>query len=264
MVVIAYGLLGIVAGVLAGLFGVGGGTIIVPALLVCLGMQGVAADVQMHIAVGTSLASIVLTSISATWTHHQIRAVRWSLVAWIAPGLCVGVWAGAAVAAWLPGHTLQWLFGVFALVIAVQMGTGWQPAAIQQLPGRIGLGVAGSVIGWVSAFFGIGGGSLTVPFLSACRVRMQEAVATASACGFPIALTGALAYAYQGWHHAELPAYSFGFVYLPALGGIALTSLPAARLGARLAHRWSAHILKRCFAVFLLLIALLFLLQSFI
>lgn len=263
MVILAYSALGIVAGLLAGLFGVGGGTIIVPVLLLCLGMQGVEPTLQMHIAVGTSLASIVVTSISSAWTHHNTGAVRWWLVAWLTPGLCAGVWLGADFAAALHGNTLQGLFGVFALVIAVQMAAGWQPASIRDLPGRGGIVLASLLIGWVSALFGIGGGSLTVPFLSLCRVRIQDAVATAAACGFPIAFAGALAYMWQGWSVAGLPAYSAGFVYVPAMLGISLTSVPSARLGARLAHRWPALILKRSFSAFLALIGVMFLIHSF-
>lgn len=259
MVLLAYGLLGIVAGVLAGLFGVGGGTIIVPVLIICLGIQKVAADLQMHIAVGTSLASIVITSVSSTWRHHQAFAVRWPVATWLAPGLCVGVWLGAEIAVTLPGHLLQRLFGIFVAIVAVQMASGWQPHSVGYLPGRAGLGIVGAVIGMFSAFFGIGGGSLTVPFLIACRVRMQEAVATAAACGFPIALVGACAYAYQGWGMPHLPTYSTGFVYWPALLGIGLTSVPAARLGATLAHRWSPLLLKRAFAGLLFIVALMFL-----
>lgn len=259
MILLAYVMSGVVAGVLAGLFGVGGGTIIVPVLILCLGMQGVEPALHMHIAVGTSLATIVITSISSTWIHHQAHAVRWSLLWWLAPGLCLGVWLGADVAAALRSQTLQRLFGLFALVIAAQMASGWQLQSFARLPGRLGLGVAGVVIGLVSAFFGIGGGSLTVPFLSGCRVRMQEAVATAAACGFPIALVGALAYAYQGRAVQGLPEYSVGFVYVPALLGIGLTSIPAARLGATLAHRWPASALKRAFAAFLCVIGVLFL-----
>lgn len=259
MIFLLYLLVGIVAGVLAGLFGVGGGTIIVPALLLCFQWQAVPAGLQTHLAIGTSLATIVITSISSTLAHHRAGAVRWPVALWLTPGIAAGVWGGAFVAAALPGEQLQRLFGVFAWLIAAQMWFGWQPSGHSEVPGKGGLTLAGAVIGGVSALFGIGGGSLTVPFLSWCRVRMQEAVATAAACGFPIALVGALGYAYQGWSQAGLPPHSAGFVYLPALLGIAITSLPCARVGARLAHRWPAATLKKVFAGFLLLIGALLL-----
>jgi uncharacterized membrane protein YfcA len=256
---IAYALLGLVVGVLAGLFGVGGGTILVPVLMLVFAWQDFPVALHMHMAVGTSLACIVFTSLSATWQHHQHGAVRWPLVIWLAPGLCLGVWCGAAVAARLPGVQLAWFFGLFCWVVAAQMATGWQPVAARQLPGRVVLGVAGSVIGLVSAFFGIGGGSLTVPFLAACRVRMQEAVATAAACGFPIALVGAAGYAWQGRAVAYVPEWSTGYVYGPAFMGIAVVSVFSARVGAHWAHRLDAIKLKRAFAAFLFLIGATFL-----
>lgn len=254
MIFLLYLLVGTVAGVLAGLFGVGGGTIIVPALLLCFQWQGVTTDLQTHLAIGTSLAAIVITSVSSAHAHHRVGAVRWPVALWLAPGIAVGVWAGAYVAARMHGLLLQKLFGLFAWLIATQMWFGWQPRGHSQVPGKGGLTLAGIVIGGVSALFGIGGGSLTVPFLCWCRVRMQEAVATAAACGFPIALVGALGYVYQGWSHSDLPPYALGYVYLPAMLGIGITSLPCARFGAKLAHHWPAATLKRVFAGFLVFI----------
>ncbi len=267
MIFLVYLLVGAASGILAGLFGVGGGTIIVPALLLCFTWQGVPTDMQTHLAIGTSLAVISLTSISSTLTHHRLGAVRWPLVFWLAPGIMIGVWCGAYIAAMMAGLQLQRLFGLFAWVIALQMWFEWQPgqasaavssnkpnAADNHAPNKGALGVAGLCIGALSALFGIGGGSLTVPFLCWSRVRMQAAVATAAACGFPLALVGAAAYAFQGWHRADLPEHTLGFVYLPAMLGVGISSLPCARIGARLAHRWSARTLKRAFAGFLLLI----------
>lgn len=254
VIVLLYLLIGTIAGVLAGLFGVGGGTIIVPALLLCFQWQGVATELQTHLAIGTSLATIILTSISSTRAHHRVGAVRWPIALWLAPGIAVGVWGGAYVAAQMHGLQLQRLFGLFAWLIAAQMWFGWQPHGHGDIPDKGGLTLAGLVIGGVSALFGIGGGSLTVPFLCWCRVRMQEAVATAAACGFPLALFGALGYVYQGWSQTGLPPYAFGYVYLPAMIGIGITSLPCAKLGAKLAHHWPAATLKRVFAGFLVFI----------
>lgn len=259
---VIYLAVGGVAGVLAGLFGVGGGTIIVPALLLCFQLQGVPVEVQTHLALGTSLATIAFTSISSTRTHHQARAVRWDLVAWLTPGIALGVWSGAILAAQLPGLQLQRAFGVFALLIAWQMWHNWQPQAQTSLPGPVGLSAAGGLIGAASALFGIGGGSLTVPFLSWVKVNMPQAVATAAACGFPIALFGALGFFYNGYGNAQLPEYSAGFIYLPALIGISITSLYCARIGAKLAHRLSPTVLKKCFAGFLMAIGTLLLLGA--
>lgn len=250
MVYLIYLLLGAVAGILAGLFGVGGGVIIVPVLLLAFAALDIAGSVATHLAVGTSLATIVITSISSVRAHHLKGAVLWPVFWLLAPGLAIGVLIGAQVAAHIPGDLLQLAIGVFLVLIGIQMGFGLQPGARGQLPGRPALLGVGSVIGFASALFGIGGGSLTVPFLSYCGVRMQKAVATSAACGVPIALFGAIGNIAGGWNHADLPAYSSGFVYWPALLGIALASMPAARLGAHLAHRLPAQKLKRLFALF--------------
>jgi hypothetical protein len=254
LLILVYLLTGALAGTLAGLFGVGGGTIIVPALLLCFTWQDFQVELKTHLAIGTSLACILVTSLSSTRTHHRKDAVRWPLVKWLSPGIAIGVWLGAGLATQLHGLQLQRLFGLFAWIVALQMWTGWQPGARQQLPSNAGLSLAGLIIGGASSLFGIGGGSLTVPFLVWCRVRMQEAVGTAAACGFPIALIGTAAYIYQGQAQPNLPVYAIGFIYLPALFGIGITSLPFATLGAKLAHRWPETMLKQLFAGFLLLI----------
>jgi uncharacterized membrane protein YfcA len=254
MVFLVYLVVGAIAGVLAGLFGVGGGTIIVAALLLCFKWQGLATGLQAHIAIGTSLACIIVTSAGSTLAHHGTGAVRWQLVWRLVPGLILGVWFGADIAAAMKSTHLQILFGLFVWIMAAQMLLDWQPSAMSEVPGRMGLGIAGSIIGFMAALFGIGGGALIVPFLTACRVRIQEAVATSAACGFPIALGGGLAYVFQGWQHAGLPQYSVGFVYLPALLGISIASFPFTRAGAAMAHRWPAKKLQRFFAVFLLFI----------
>jgi hypothetical protein len=154
---------------------------------------------------------------------------------------------------------LQKIIGVFAIIIAVQMALELKPKASRTVPGKPGLTVAGGVIGWASAIFGIGGGSLTVPFLTWRSVPMQQAVATSSACGLPIALASALSFIWLGWEKPALPQWSLGFVYLPALVGIAIPSMYFARLGARLAHRLSPRLLKRLFALLLFGVGLSFL-----
>jgi hypothetical protein len=257
-----YLLTGCVAGVLAGLFGIGGGLIIVPALILVFTLQGFDAAILTQLAIGTSLATIVVTGLSAARSHHQKAAVRWPVFIALAPGLAVGVWAGAWLAAWLPGQQLQGLIGIFALLVAVQMGLGLKPKPSRDLPGKPVLLAVGTLFGSISALFGIGGGSLTVPFLSWCNVRMQEAVGTAAACGVPIAFFGAMAYAVAGWSVAGLPMGSSGYLYWPAFVGIVATSALCARVGARLAHRLSADKLKRVFAVFLLVLGIQFIARS--
>ena len=258
-----YLIVGGCAGVLAGLFGVGGGLIVVPSLVFAFGLQGVSPEVLTHLAVGTSLATIVITSISSVRAHHLAGAVLWPVVRLMAPGIAIGVWLGAMSAARLSGAHLQLIIGLFAWAVALQMGLGLKPKASREVPGPAALLAVGGGIGWASALFGIGGGSLTVPFLTRCNVVMQRAVATSAACGLPIALVGAAANAVEGWGRAGLPAWSTGFVYWPALLGIAVASAPAAKFGARLAHRWPAERLKKLFALLLLLIGTRFVIGYF-
>ena len=258
MEILLYLALGACAGVLAGLFGVGGGIIIVPVLVFSL--QGFDASILTHLAVGTSLATIIFTSVNAVREHHRRGAVRWPIFAWMTVGILMGAGFGALTAEAISGPNLQKIIGVFALVIAVQLALDVKPKASRTVPGKVGLTLAGSVIGWASAIFGIGGGSLTVPFLTWRSVPMQQAVATSSACGLPIALASALSFMILGWHDPLLPAHSLGFIYLPALLGIALTSMFFARVGARLAHRLSPKLLKRLFAALLFCVGLSFLL----
>ncbi|MBX9712504.1 MAG: sulfite exporter TauE/SafE family protein [Pseudomonadaceae bacterium] len=255
-----YLVLGACAGVLAGLFGVGGGLIIVPVLVFSFAAQGFAPEVLTHLAVGTSLATIIFTSINAVLEHQRKGAVRWELVRWMTVGILLGAGVGALTAAAIQGPMLQKIIGVFALVIAVQMALELKPKAGAAVPGPLGLSFAGAVIGWASAIFGIGGGSLSVPFLTWRSVPMQQAVATSSACGLPIAAASALSFILVGWQNPQVPEWSLGFVYLPAMAGIAITSMFFARFGARLAHKLSPRLLKRLFALLLFSVGLSFLL----
>ncbi|MBN6717134.1 sulfite exporter TauE/SafE family protein [Pseudomonas capsici] len=256
---VLYLALGACAGVLAGLFGVGGGIIIVPVLVLSFGLQGFDASVLTHLAVGTSLATIVFTSINSVRAHHSLGAVRWPIFAWLTVGILFGAGLGSLTASYIAGPYLQKIIGVFALLVALQMALDLRPRASRGVPGKSGLTAAGVVIGWASAIFGIGGGSLTVPFLTWRSLSMQQAVATSAACGFPIALASAISFMILGWHDPLLPPHSLGFVYLPALLGIAVTSMFFARFGARLAHKLSPRLLKRLFATLLLCVGISFL-----
>ncbi len=251
--------LGAAAGTLAGLFGVGGGTVIVPVLVYSFVAQGVDDSVLTHMAVGTSLATIIFTSINSVHTHHQKGAVLWPVALWMSVGILVGAALGALTADAIQGPWLQKLIGVFAILIAIQLALDLKPKAEKPLPGKAGLGVVGTVVGWASAIFGIGGGSLNVPYLTWRSVPVQQAVATSAACGFPIALAGALSFMWVGHGAPNLPEWSIGYVYLPALLGIALTSMPFARVGAKLAHRLSPRLLKRLFAALLTVVGVSFL-----
>lgn len=253
---LAYLALGAFAGVLAGLFGVGGGLVIVPVLVLLFQQQGIASEVLVHLAVGTSLATIVFTSVSSVYAHHRRGAVQWFAVARLAPGIVIGAWIGAVLAERLPGVQLRTLFGVFELLVALQMGLALKASAHRSLPGRMGMGIAGAVIGAVSAIVGIGGGTMTVPFLQWCNMPMRHAVATSAACGLPIAIAGTLGFVISGWGKVVLPELSSGFLYWPAFAGIVAASVVFAPLGARLAHALPAAQLKRFFALFLAFLGL--------
>jgi uncharacterized membrane protein YfcA len=255
-IIFAYCLLGVFAGTMAGLLGVGGGLIIVPALIIIWQSTAVGGVYEMQLAIGTSLATIVLTSIASVRAHHQRGNVQWNTVWRLTPGVVLGAWLGAAMATQMSGDSLKSIFGVFELLVAAQMAFGIRPAPHRGLPGKTGMALAGSGIGAISAIIGIGGGTMTVPFLTWCNVTIHKAVGTSAACGLPIAIGGAISYLVLGWGNVALPSWSAGFIYGPALVGIAVTSMLFAPLGAALAHRLSTVVLKRSFAGFLALLGL--------
>ncbi len=252
--------IGVAAGFAAGLLGIGGGLIIVPALAAL--MASTSPQYAMHIAIATSLATIVFTGASSVWAHHRHGAVRWSLVMWFTPGLLLGSWLGGVLASALAGATLARVFGVFCLLSGWQMWRGRSESSRPHPTARWLLTTAGLIIGKISALVGIGGGSLTVPFLIWRGERPANAVATAAAGGVPIALAGTASFIVAG-QAVSLPAGSLGYVYLPALLGIVATSVIAAPVGARLAQRLPAKRLKQVFAVFLVVLGLLLLGRSF-
>lgn len=252
----AYAGLGLVVGFVAGLLGVGGGLIIVPVLILLLHAQGLAAGIEPQVALGTSLASILFTSLSSVRAHHRRGAVEWPLVARIAPGILAGTFAGALLAARVPATLLKLFFVAFLFYAAIQMWLDFKPAPHRGLPGRAGTSLAGGIIGAVSSWVGIGGGTLSVPFMLWHNVPLHRAIATSAAIGFPIAVAGAAGYVLGGRGAAGLPAGSWGFVYLPALAGIVLGSVLTAPLGARTAHRLPVRPLKRIFALLLVTLAL--------
>ncbi len=249
-------LIGLFAGLGAGLFGIGGGFLIVALLSVVLLREGVTPDRIMHLAIGSSLASIVFTSISSLLAHHRRGAVLWPVFRRLLPGIILGTLAGAWLARLADTNALQFFFGLFALAAALQIGLELRPAPHRELPGMAGMTAAGTGIGLVSALAGIGGGAASNPFLLWCNVRIHNSVATAAACGLPIAVAGTLGFIWGGWNEQNLPPGSTGFVFWPAVLGIAMTSVLAAPLGARLAHALPVQTLRRAFAVVLGLIGL--------
>jgi len=252
----AYFALGLATGFLAGLLGVGGGLIIVPLLIMQFHAQGLAVGIEPQMALGTSLATILFTSLSSVRAHHRHGAVGWPLVRRIAPGALAGTLAGSLLAAQVPATVLKVFFVAFLFYAAFQMWLDFRPAPHRGLPGPAGTTIAGGVIGAVSSWVGIGGATLSVPFMLWHNVPLHRAIGTASAIGFPIALAGALGYALGGQGVAGRPDGSLGFIYLPALAGIVAGSVLTAPLGARTTHRLPVRPLKRIFALLLIVLAL--------
>jgi len=242
---------GALAGMLAGLLGVGGGIVIVPVLVFVFSLQGIAAEVSVHLAIGTSLATIVATAVSSIRAHHRRGAVLWPVFQRLAPGIVVGALAGAVVADLMSSDSLRRVFGGFAVLVSLQMAFSRRPQVQRELPGPLGLAAVGVFIGGVSALVGIGGGALSVPFMSWCNIAMRNAVATSAATGLPIAVAGAVGFIVTGWGEEGLPPFATGFVYWPAFLGIVGMSALVAPLGARVAHSVPTTALKRFFAAFL-------------
>jgi hypothetical protein len=242
--------LGIIAGFVAGLLGVGGGLIIVPILILIFQSNNFTQEIIVHLAIGTSLATIIFTSFSSIYAHHfKHHAVRWDIVKKLTPGIVIGALLGAVIADSISAKNLQQFFGFFELFVAAQMAFNIKASATRTLPENAGMFSAGSGIGIISSIVGIGGGTLTVPFLTWCNVKMQQAVATSSACGLPISVAGCVGFIFTGWNEVNLPDYSFGYIYWPAFLSIVLSSMVMAPVGAWLAHRLSAARLKRFFSV---------------
>jgi uncharacterized membrane protein YfcA len=255
MEILAYLLSGALAGLMAGLLGIGGGLVIVPALAMLFAWHGFIADSVMHYAVGTSLATIIPTSISSLLSHQRRSSVQWAVVRSMVPGILLGALASAWLAKQMSSAEMALVFAVFVLLVAAKLLLGAKPSPYRQLPGAIGLGVAGSLIGLVSALLGIGGGTLTVPFLLWNQVDIRLAVGTAATIGLPIAIAGTLGFIVSGLDAPAQPGYNSGFIYWPAVAGVVLASVPMAPVGARLAHYLPRATLQRVFALLLVVVA---------
>lgn len=236
---------------MAGLLGIGGGALIVPVLVIVFETQQVDPGITMQAALGTSLATIVFTALSSVLAHHRRGAVNWAIFRQITPGIVIGGLVGAGIADHLASRTLHIMFVVFMFALALQMSRGTMATTAHgRLPGVMGVTIAGTIIGTASAIFGIGGGSLSVPFMTWCSVPVRQAIATSAAIGLPIALSSTTGYIIAGLHDPRLPPWSVGYVVLPAFLGIVVASTLAAPFGARLAHRLSEATLRRIFALF--------------
>jgi len=248
---LAYLATGALAGLLSGLLGLGGGLVIVPVLTYVLALQGFPAETVVHTAIGTSLAAITLTSLASTYAHHRQGRVNWTLVSYLAPTLALGGLAGAAIAHLMPGSGLRLFVGLFELLVALRIAIRPRIAAARPVPTAAKARLAGAGIGSLSALVGIGGGTLTVPYLLRHRVRIHTAIAVSAACGFPIALAGATGFVVFAWGDPNTPIAGLGHVLLPAFIPITLASMALAPLGAKLAHTLSGSILKRWFSGFM-------------
>jgi uncharacterized membrane protein YfcA len=255
-------LAGVGAGLLSGLLGIGGAMVLVPVLTFVLShTEGIPPELTVKMAVATSLATIVFTSMSSVRAHHRRGAVRWDIARVLAPGIVVGSLAGAQVAVALPSKALGILFAVFIAFSATQMLLDRKPAASRTIPGPLGTFGVGIVIGLLSALVGAGGAFVSVPFMTWCNVRIHEAVATSASLGIPIALAGTVGYAWAGRALPHMPPGSLGYVYLPGLLVIAVASMTLAPMGARIAHSMDIRPLKRLFAIILYCISTYFLLR---
>jgi len=256
LLILQLAVLGLCTGFLAGLLGVGGGMLLGPFLTIILSARGVPADLAVKMAIATSMATIMFTSLSSVRAHHQRGAVRWDIVRGLAPGIVLGgALASAGVFALLKGTWLAIFFALFVGFSATQMFLDKKPKPGRQMPGTAGQVAAGSVIGFLSGLVGAGGGFVSVPFMVAHNVSILQAVATSAALGFPIALANTVGYVVSGWSLPNLPQHSLGYVWLPALAAVACCSVLTAPLGARLAHRLPVGKLKKIFALILYLLA---------
>jgi uncharacterized protein len=245
--------LGAAVGFLAGLLGIGGGMMLVPVLTLLLSQRGVEPGLAVKMAIATSMATILFTSLSSVREHHRLGAARWDLVATLAPGIVLGgLLAGAGAFALLKGQGLALFFAAFIGWSALRMLGDRKPQPGRQLPGRLGQTAVGAGIGFASGLLGAGGAFLSVPFMIWCNVPPRQAVGTSAALGFPIAAASTLGYAVSGWRLPSALPGAVGYFYLPAMAVVAVASISLAPLGARTAQRIDVRLLRRLFAVMLL------------
>ena len=251
---LAYLVLGLIVGVFAGLLGIGGGAIMVPVLTTLFVMQGLPIEIIVHVALATSLAAIIVTSVSSLRAHHCHNAVLWPVVVRITPGILIGTLSATYVAAYIPSRLLAIFFTCFMAFVAVQLLMNSRPAPTRTLPGVLGLSAVGAGIGGISAFVAIGGGTMSVPFMTWCNIKIRQAIGTSAAIGLPISVAGTVGYAVSGWGTGNMPAYTLGYVYVPAAILISFTSFFTAPLGAKLAHNLPVGVLRKIFALSLMLL----------
>jgi len=243
--------LGAAIGFLAGLLGIGGGMTLVPLLTILFTSEGFSPTHLVHMAVATSTATMAFTALSSMRAHAQKGAVLWAVVVAMAPGIVLGSLVGPQVASALPTRAFAAVFGAFVWFSATRMLIASKPKAARELPGKAGLFGVGTVIGAISSLLGAGGGFITIPYLGRHNVAIHNAVATSAALGVPIAVAGTIGFIVAGLRQPDLPRWSAGYVYLPAMAVIVVAIMLVAPLGASVAHRWPAVKLRRAFAALL-------------
>lgn len=253
--ILAYLLLGALAGLFGGMFGIGGGTLLVPVLFLLFEQQGFHNAHLLHLALGTSMAIIIFTALASMWKHHQHHAVNWRVVRLITPGILFGTLLGALFATSIAPRALAIFFALFVLFAAMQILFNIRPQATRQLPGITGLTLTGAFTGWLSSLVSIGGGTIIVPFLLWCNIPLRKAIGTSAAIGFPVAMGGTIGYIVTGLSVQNLPLSSLGFVYWPALIWVALASVFTAPLGAKITHQIEITLLRQLFAILLIVLA---------
>jgi uncharacterized membrane protein YfcA len=251
---IAYLALGAFIGFFAGLLGIGGGGIMVPILTTVFVMQGFSLEHVVHIALATAMAAIIITSLSSLKAHHAHNAVIWRIVRQITPSILIGTFGATFLASQVSTKFLALFFASFMAYISIQMALNIKPKPSRELPNIIGMSIAGSVIGGISALVAIGGGSLSVPFMVWCNIKIQNAIGTSAAIGLPISIAGTMGYLINGWNVENMPEYTIGYIYLPAVVLISMMSYMTAPIGAKLAHSLPVPTLKKIFAVLLMLL----------
>lgn len=255
VLIIALLALGAAVGFAAGLLGIGGGMLLVPFMTMILSSRGFPQEHIVHMAIATSLATIMFTSISSVRAHHQRGAVSWRIVKLLAPGILIGSWIGPSIGAKMNSTGLAGFFAFFVALSATQMLIDKKPTASRELPKAPGMFGAGGIIGVLSGLVGAGGGFISVPFMTWCNVSIHNAVATSAALGFPIAVAGTLSNIYHGMNTPGLPEGALGFIYVPALLVISIASVTTAPLGAKTAHSLPVKSLKKIFAMVLYALA---------
>jgi uncharacterized membrane protein YfcA len=254
LILIDYAVIGLLAGFLAGYLGIGGGLVIVPALSWLFARDPATADYAVHMAVATSLSTMLITSASSIYAHHRRAAILWPVALNLAPGLLAGAIAGALLAVRLTTDMLGVVFGIYVTIAGLQLLTGKEVKGHKTLPGAFSSGITGGVIGMISSLVGIGGGSMTVPWLLWHGREIRQSVATAAACGFPIALAGTVTFILMGQNKIGFDS-AMGFIHLPAFTGVVIFSVLFAPLGAAAVHGSPPVVVRRIFGGFMLLVA---------